>query len=196
MRTIRQGSFLILLGILVGCADIHYSQIKGGKLTGKLLVEWIDADLFIFTPDNEKPLTFTRYNTESITPGRMLTDGGSIPRPLWVMRSYSPWGYGPAFIVHDWLFEMRHCQYEGFEKYSFEESAKVLSEVIKTLMVDPKYKFEDSLSMYAIYEAVRSPIAKKRWDEGTCSPPPPRVTKDKTLPNGMTPKILYVIEFP
>ncbi len=185
-------TWLTLAFFLVpGCATLHYSQIQQGKLTGKLLVEWIDADLFIFTPDKEKPLRFGRHNGEIIEPGRMITDGGSIPRMFWALRSYSPWGYAPAFITHDWLFAVKHCGYPIDKNYTFDESAIILSEIIKTLMLNPKYNFEDKLSMYAIYEAVKSPIARGIWDNGKC-------TNESDLRGSIPRKaaLSYVIEFP
>jgi hypothetical protein len=152
------------------------------------------TQIFVFTPDKEKPLTFVRYNQETIQPGKMMTDGGSIPRPLWVLRNYSPWGYAPAFIVHDWLFAVKHCGYKENKNYSFEETAVILSEVMKTLMLDPKYNFEDKLSLYAIYEAVRSPIAHEIWENGNCIPPPGTAGQPPLAPGKV--RITYSIEFP
>jgi hypothetical protein len=185
---------IILLSALTSCATIHYSRTKEGKLSGKLLVEWIDADLFIFKPDQNRPLVFTRHNQEQIQPGPMLTDGGSIPRAFWALRSYSPWGYAPAFIIHDWLFAVKHCAYPGNKNYTFEETAMILSEVVKTLMLDPKYNFEDKLSMYAIYEAVNSRIAREIWESGKCNPPPGTPDGAPMAPG--KPRISYTIEFP
>lgn len=185
---------VVLLGAISGCATIHYARVKEGKLSGKLLVEWIDADVFSFTPDQSRPLIFTRHNDEKIQPGPMLTDGGSIPRPFWILRSYSPWGYAPAFIVHDWLFAIKHCGHQGNKDYSFDDTAMILSEVVKTLMLDPKYDFEDKLSMYAIHEAVKSPIAREIWENGKCNPPPGTGGR-APLALGK-PRISYTIEFP
>jgi Protein of unknown function (DUF1353) len=172
--------------VLPGCASIHFNDTKSGGLKGKLIVEWIEPDEFIFRPDKNNPLTFTRSNKEVIMPGLMYTDGGSIPRPLWALRSYSPWGYAPAYIVHDWLFHMKHCNLPGNEKYTVEEAARVLSEVMKTLMVK---QGDDKLTLYATFEAVRSPIAANLWNSETCLEPPTRLFDSK-------PKMRYVIEFP
>lgn len=171
---------------LSGCASIHYAQTKPGDLKGKLVVEWIEHDQFIFRPDKENPLTFTRYNKEKITPGLMYTDGGSIPRPLWAIRSYSPWGYAPAFIVHDWIFNMKYCQLPGNERYTVEEAAWVMSEIMKTMM---KKDDIDKLTLYTMFEAVKSPIAKDLWNTGKCEQPLFRLFKSK-------PKMQYVIEYP
>lgn len=189
MRIIFHSLLAILLS---GCAGIHFDRTQAGALKGKLLVEWINPDQFIFTPDKDSPLTFTRKSGQSFTPGKMYTDGGSIPRPLWAIRSYSPWGYAPAFIVHDWLFEVRHCKYQGHELLTVDDAALVMSEIMKTMMLDPKRGSVDKLTMYAMYEAVKSPIAVRQWNEGKCVPPP-RGFDDETLPKV---KMRYVIEFP
>lgn len=178
---------MALLGMLVaGCAGAHYAETKTGQLNGRLTVEWIEPDKFIFRPDERNPLTFTRHNGERITPGLMYTDGGSIPRPLWAIRSYSPWGYAPAYIVHDWLFHMNYCALPGHEKLTHVEAAWVLSEVMKTLM---EKQGPDELTLYSVYEAVRSPIAAKLWESGICEEPPAKLF-------GVRPKMEYVIEFP
>lgn len=170
---------LVLLTVLVmvssGCASWHYAQTKQGELHGKLTVQWINPDEFILLPDKDRPLTFTRSNMDAITPGRMYTDGGSIPLPFRVFQHYSPWGYAPAFIVHDWLFHMRHCHLPGYEKYDVEEAAWIMSEVMKTMMERDKEVPTGKLALYAMFEAVRSSIAAKLWNqskEESCKEPP------------------------
>lgn len=179
---------LLLALLLSGCASVHYEKVKTGELGGKLLVQWIEADKFILVPDKDKPLTFVRYNSESIIPGLMYTDGGSIPRPFQVFRDYSPWGYAPAFIIHDWLFHARHCKIPGYERYDVEDAAWIMSEVMKTMMEEPKIGVH-KLTLYSMFEAVRSPIAKDLWDTGKCEQPPPRLLQRR-------PKLEYTIEFP
>ena len=44
-------------------------------------------------------------------------------------------GLRPAYIIHDWLFEQHHCRYSGWAEVSFEDSARILGEVIDTLML-------------------------------------------------------------
>lgn len=159
-----------------GCASHHYSRVEPGSLSGKLVVQWYKYNRFIFIPDNDEPLTFTRSNGRTITPGQMYTDGGSIPRPLWAIKNYSPWGYAPAFMVHDWLFVMQYCKYNGYEDYNVDVAAWIMSEVIKTLMEDPDHGGKNEFVLYSMYIAVRSPIAKRLWEEGECNQPwPPRL---------------------
>lgn len=189
----RFGTLLgFLLSLLSGCASAQYARVEKGTLQGKLIVQWIDADQFIFIPDSTDPLTFTRSNGDRITPGKMYTDGGSIPRPLWAFRNYSPWGYGPAFVVHDWLFDMHHCQLPGHEKYTLDDAAMVMAEVMKTMMEETDRR--DSLTLYAMYEAVRSPIAKDLWDNGTCNQP--KVTAAHQMFLAAPPAAQYVIQWP
>jgi hypothetical protein len=170
----------ILLPFASAAKAATYESFQIGKLEGKLIVQWIEPDLFIFLPDNAKPLSFTRSTGEKITPGRMLTDGGSIPRPLWILRSYSPWGYAPAFIVHDWLFNMKHCELSGYDKYTYEDAASVLAEVMKTMMETKKVEV-DKLTLVSMYAAVSSFIAKDLWDNGKCTPPPAGLRPKKPI---------------
>jgi hypothetical protein len=158
--------------VSVAAADAQsYDTFEVGSLQGKVIVQWLKPDLFIFTPDANRPLTFIRKSGQKITPGRMLTDGGSIPRPLWILRNYSPWGYGPAFVVHDWLFEMHHCKYKGFEAFDYHIAATVMAEVMKTMM-ETKVVDVDKRTLESMYWAVDSPIAARAWNTGRCNPPP------------------------
>jgi hypothetical protein len=118
----------IISSSLIGCATRHYESTVAGELEGDFIVEWRKPNSFVFLPSSENPLRFTRgTNNEVIQPDRMWTDGGSIPRPLWVFKNYSPWGYGPAFIVHDWLFHMQDCELPGYKKYDLETAAAIMS---------------------------------------------------------------------
>lgn len=163
-----------LLGILIaanlsGCASQHYKQTVSGKLEGKLLVEWRKPDRFVFIPSPEDPLRFRRgTNGDLIQPDRMWTDGGSIPRAVWAFKNYSPWGYGPAFIIHDWLFNMQDCQLEGYERYDLETAAMIMSEVMKTLLEDPAFDYGDKSSMYLMYKAVQTEPARRAWTDRRC----------------------------
>ncbi len=73
----------------------------------------------------------------------------------------------------------------------------MLAEVMKTMMEKDKSVDVDKLTLYAIFEAVRSPIARRLWDSGTCSRPSARgeAVPPPVLPREK-PKMEYVIEFP
>jgi Protein of unknown function (DUF1353) len=155
---------------LSGCAPLHYARTDVGSLEGAVVVEWIEEDRFVFRPVSERPFRFIRADGETvIQPGTMITDGGSIPRSLWGIRNYSPWGYAPAFMVHDWLFEMHHCGVEEYRHYTVAEAAWIMTEAMKTMIEEkggpgPGEKFV----VYSMFEAVRSPVAVGLWERGEC----------------------------
>lgn len=174
---------------LAGCSDVNYQQTSAGELKGKLVIEWINQDEFLFIPDPNAPLTFTRANKEVIKPEAMFTDGGTVPVALRAVKSYSPWGYAPAFIVHDWLFTIKQCKLMGHEKLTLDDSATILAEVLKTVMENPKFGGPNKLVHYSMYEAVRSNVAKDYWDNGKCTTLP-RVrstTRSVTAPPAAAP---------
>ena len=139
---------VVLATALAGCATQHYERTESGTLEGDLTVQWRKPNSFLFVPSADHPLKFTRRsNGDLIQPDRMWTDGGSIPRPFWVFQNYSPWGYGPAFIVHDWLFHMHDCRLPGYEKYDLKTAATIMSEVMKTLLEDPQFDYGGKTSM-------------------------------------------------
>lgn len=171
-------AFAVIAGLLgAACSttataeDFDYAKVKTGQLRGKLIVQWIEPDLFLFIPDKSEPLTFTRSSGEKFTPGRMLTDGGSIPRPIWILRNYSPWGFAPAFIVHDWIFTIKQCNLAGAAGHSLGGAADVMAEVMKT-MIETKRIEASPLTVSAMHQAVTSPIASEAWNKGKCNPPP------------------------
>ncbi len=98
----------LLLG-LGGCATATVPG-PGGTLSGKLVVQWVAENRFIYRPDAADPLRFRRPNGQEIVPQEIFTDGGSIPPVFWSLPGFSPWGYGPAYIVHDWLFQQHRCR--------------------------------------------------------------------------------------
>jgi hypothetical protein len=174
LKAIAVAAALLVPAAIPGCdmfSGWFYDRTEVGTLKGRLVIEWIDQDRFIFLPDAQDPLTFTRKNNEVIRPERMYTDGGTIPTALRAIKSYSPWGYAPAFIVHDWLFVTKHCKVAGYESYDLDKAATVMAEVMKTVMENPKYGGPNKLVHYSMYEAVRSPKAKEYWDSGACDTP-------------------------
>jgi len=188
---------LIVISMSVaGCSDSHFEETKPGEFHGKLIVQWFDKDKFIYTPDEENPLRFVRFNKETIVPERMFTDGGSIPRALRILEDYSPWGYAPAFVIHDWLFHIKQCKLSGHEEYDFEETAWVMSEAMKTITLQEKTEDPEKFTVYAMFEAVRSPLAENEWESGECDPPPITTRGRIALKDLPSPIMEYVIEFP
>jgi len=172
--------------LLAGCSSIAYEKLKPGSLSGSLFVMWVDEGgplgdgTFLFVPDPRDPLIFHRPDRtapgSTIQPGLMYTDGGSIPRIAQVFKGLSPWGYAPAYMIHDWVFVAHHCIVDGSDERRFDQvrginfgdSAAVLGEAIKALIdagqVDP-----NDVAATAITGAVGSVVAKRIWDEkGAC----------------------------
>ena len=108
-----------------------------------------------------------------ITPSAMDTNGGSIPQVLHAVNRYSPWTYGPAFIIHDWIFVAHKCGTEPDSNISFNESAMIMAEAIKTLMEvgfknrdgETKKFTKNEDTLYFMYLAVISSISKKVWSD-------------------------------
>ena len=160
--------FLLVL-ILSVCAESQlnaetYGDFEVGVLKGKLVVQWLEPDIFLFLPDRTTPLFFTRKNGQTVQPGRMLTDGGSIPRPLRVFRNYSPWGYAPAFVVHDWIFHIKHCKLLNYASFDLTSAGHTMAEIIKTMMESGKVE-KDEFTVFAMYTAVTSRVAQRYWDD-------------------------------
>lgn len=168
---------------VAGCGPSrHYDRVKTGELSGDLIVQWMKPDKFLFLPDESNPLTFRRFDDEVIVPPKMFTDGGSIPRPIRALKNYSPWGYAPAFIVHDYIFVMQDCQWPGYDQYTIEDAAMIMSEVMKTMMEDPSFDYGDKTAVYMMYHAVKSPLAQKAWDDHHC-PDIPDPAADDWIPS-------------
>lgn len=172
-----------LLALTLGaCAVFTYDGTAPGRLKGQLLVIWVGEDKFVYWPKTKDPLTFTlgpalqsKLGVSTIRPGLMYTDGGSIPRPLRAFDGFSPWGYGPAYIMHDWIFAAHHCivqgrpdpndpvEYGKVAGFAFDDSAALLAEVMKTLMVDNRVR-PNAEVFNAISFGVDSGVAKNLWD--------------------------------
>jgi hypothetical protein len=150
---------------LAGCAWISRENIGIGDLRGRVLVEWAGPDQFVYRRSPGPPLSFRpSFMTTPIVPDDMYTTGGSIPRPLWAINGLSPWGLGPAYIIHDWIFEVHRCRRPAaaeIQNITFEQSALILAEVARALvdagLVDGRFVDE-------IVWAVGSPIARSLWD--------------------------------
>ncbi|MGR9207492.1 hypothetical protein ACU8OG_26660 (plasmid) [Rhizobium leguminosarum] len=180
---------IALVLFATSCTSIDYSRLSPGEFTGTLFVMWVGEGgssgdgRFVFVPDPNKPLTFARpANSPApkvITPGIMYTDGGSIPKIAQVFNGLSPWGYAPAYMIHDWLFVARQCltdgstdpQFQWVANISFHQSAEILGEAIKALVRSKQVRKED-VAASAITLAVTTPIARKSWDaKGACKLP-------------------------
>jgi hypothetical protein len=185
MRTLRCAAFALGALSLAACAGLTYENTTPGTLQGQLIVMWVGEDRFVYASYEDDPLVFTpsselqvKLGIRSFRPGLMYTDGGSIPRPLRALEGFSPWGYGPAYIVHDWLFAAHACllqhqpdmgeprdrtEYMKVNAVSFEDSAVLLAEIIKTLMLDNRVQ-TNPFAFSAISSGVDSFVARDIWN--------------------------------
>ena len=184
---------LMLVLLVYGCASQPYRNTADSKFTGALDVRWIENDYFLFLPNKDRPFTLVRGNgNKPIQPGPMYTDGGSIPQALWGVQGLSPWGYAPAYIVHDWLFEAHHCGHAPDDQYDFDDSVRVIAEGLKAIMEnDPRTR--NYFVFDAVVAAVASPVAKALRDKGKCNSP---VYKSRLVPE-LAPmgELLLTIDF-
>lgn len=153
-----------------GCVSVDPSREPKGALSGALLIQWTGEDRFIFTPDPQKPLVYTR-GQRRIAPGRMYTDGGSIPRVFWSAKGFSPWAYGPAYIVHDWIFNEHRCGrvFQG-AAITLSEANDILDDAIN-ILVARKTADANGEARRLIRWAVDN-FGYKAWN-GDCLPAPP-----------------------
>jgi hypothetical protein len=161
---------------LGGCASwFPHEDVGTGELKGDVEVRWIAQDRFIYLKTGN-PLSFkASFMSVPIVPDVMFTDGGSIPQVFWGIPGLSPWGLGPAYIIHDWIFEVHRCGRNAppeVKAITFEQSAIILAEVGKELIRVGLIR-DDMLD--AIVWGVRTRYARSLWGRpGTpdeCKPP-------------------------
>ena len=184
----RHALAALLAALLTGCGHVDYEGVERGEFSGSLFVMWIGEGgffgdgAFVFVPDPEDRLTFTRPGPDGrrreIRPEMMYTDGGSIPKPFQLFEGLSPWGYAPAYMVHDWLFVARHCLVDGtpteeemkVADVSFRDSAIITAEAIKTLVETGRVARND-VAASAISSVLAGPFVRPLWNKkGACAP--------------------------
>ncbi len=157
-------------------SETFYRGLRTGRFQGVPKLMWNG-----FRNKSQRPVfryfgTDFSYETSEgrrIKPGVMNTDGGTIPKWLHVIDEFSPWTYGPAFIIHDWLFVKAKCDADQDADISFEESALIMAEALKTLM-EVGFKDHDGVEktfarnedvVYLMYLAVKSSYAQEIWED-------------------------------
>ena len=170
------GSFLAVP--MASCTTIPRDQIGEATLTGRVVVEWDREDKFIYRKQRDNPFTYKPAFVKGleIVPEDMYTDGGSVPRIFWSIPGLSPWGLGPAYIIHDWLFQAHRCRYPVPEAdFSFKQSALALAEVGKALIASGLI---DHDLLDEVIWGVSTRYAQNLWDSRKspeeCKPPPSR----------------------
>ena len=128
----RVAAFLATL-LLAACGTWIHDDIPDGDLTGVVTIEWDKQDNFIYRPQKGKELSFQPFAWKGtgnrITPTLMYTDGGSVPRAFWNIPGLSPWSFGPAYVIHDYIFAVHRCGWPDpvVSQIKFEESAEILA---------------------------------------------------------------------
>jgi len=173
---------------LAGCGTwISRNDIKDGAMSGRVFVEWYCEDKFVYRKQGSNPFSFKpSFMKTAIVPEDMFTDGGSVPRVFWNIPGLSPWALGPAYIIHDWIFEVHRCKRPAppeIAAITFEQSALILAEVGKAL-IDHGMVRDDLLD--EIVWAVGTRFARNLWDAPgdtlACMRPPPVSSTFDTCP--------------
>lgn len=177
---------LLAVLLLTSCGKLDYDRLPDdGEFQGSLLVMWVGENTtnagsgrFVFVPAPGDELRFVRGaaaagdTVTEIRPGMMYTDGGSIPRQVQFFKGFSPWGYAPAYMVHDWLFVARRCWQEdgaseeekAIAQLDFIETAEIIGEAIKALIKDGTVQQND-VAPGVISRTVAGPISERLWEK-------------------------------
>lgn len=163
--------------LLAACTPVRVDELPQGRFSGEVVVVWVAEDRFVYAPVPGNGLRFRRADGTVVEPDMMYTDGGSIPRLVQLFDGFSPWGYGPVYVVHDWLFVARACAGEqadnprvtGALALDFRDSFIIVGEMIRTLeetQIVPRRDFSPT----AITSAVGGPISRRAWNQpGSCA---------------------------
>lgn len=157
-------------------ADELYAKLRVGTFENAPRLIWNGYDAKTGTPMflfEKGSFGYVTPAGRRIVPNTMDTDGGSIPQILHSIGSFTAWGYGPAYIIHDWLFVAHKCGGTDDSSVTFEESALHLAEAIKTLMEKGFVNYDKSVqvfpkkedTLYLIYQVVRSDYALSLWQD-------------------------------
>jgi hypothetical protein len=154
---------LVLL-LTSACQIFKFKDVVEGRLQGEVVLVWVGGDDFVFVPGRNS-IHYTTSDHIFIKPDEMFyTDGGSIPKIIRSLDGFSPWGFTPAYVIHDWLFTLSSCSPEKIKKIGidFTQSAIILSEMIKTLMFEGKAKENENV-FSAISWGVTTSFAREAW---------------------------------
>lgn len=145
-------------------ANVRPGWTRLGSFGGAYTLTPRGPNDYLYAP-GATPFSFTRANGEVVTPGRMTTDGGSVPRVAWLLPNLDPWTYLHAYALHDWLFITHHCQRPGDPANTFGRANTVLAEAIYTLMrAEPDEYAPDWRNVVAVSGGVSSPVGRGVWD--------------------------------
>jgi len=160
---------------------VDFDGTRAGEFDGAVSVYWVEQNAgssgsggrFVYVPVPGFELKFIRPKGETpavIAPGVMYTDGGSIPRVAQIFNGFSPWSYGPVYIVHDWLFAARRCVNDPdatpeqlkTREMEFQETVDIFVETLKTLQRDRRIVAQD-FSQETVASVIAGPISRNLW---------------------------------
>jgi Protein of unknown function (DUF1353) len=167
-----------------GCAALtaRTPSISGGELSGKLALAWDDGYQFVAYPIKGSELTYKLPKGHrlagligEIKPGLMFTDGGSIPRTFWSFDGLSPWEYGPAFILHDWIFSRHYCDKNDYPVRLDEANDILLDAMIlldRQLREKGGKRPHNTEEVRQLIDAAVTKFSKNAWENGKCPKTP------------------------
>jgi hypothetical protein len=148
-----------------------FTNLDAIRLRWLSLKDTPDPNYFALIPHKGAAFSFQRPNNGAvIAPRHMFTDGGSVPWLAQSLPNLSSWGYGPAYLVHDWLFDLHHCRRTDL---GFEAVRDVMMEGVKTLM-ETGVCVKSELSFWLLFQGIDSSSAREYWNTNTagCTLPP------------------------
>lgn len=186
-------ALIIFLSLFASGCSSPFFGVRESRINRPVNTVWVGANKFVYVPGDNATYSFTFETSEGhvLAPGLMYTDGGSIPRFAQGLKGFSPWDYGPAYIVHDWVFYARNCAvdhllrdedpFEDRRRFAdvyrmpggivmdFHASSRVLAEAIWAIMDDGEVR-RAPFSAAVISSAVDSAFALALWNEtGACA---------------------------
>lgn len=180
---------------LVSCGRVDPAQVSRGTFSGNVHLVWIRGGendplgdgVFAYLPTDYDRLVFERGDSpwrsegsEVIIPEAFYTDGGSVPRAFQGLNGFNAWAYGPAYVIHDWIFVARKClndeditpelvtdEMRKVSNMKFVESAYVMAETITSLAGAGRPDNADNANLIASVTA--GPRTKSLWHQkGAC----------------------------
>jgi hypothetical protein len=180
---------LAAAAMLGGCTTLIARQpvLSGGKLTGELALAWDNGLQFVAYPVEGNELAYAlpkghrlAASLGTIKPELMYTDGGSIPRAFWSFQGLSPWEYGPAFIIHDWIFNQHYCKKDAYP-VTLAEANDILLDAMVLLDAQVTARHgkpaHNTAEVRQLIDGAVTNFSASAWNKGTCPKRPKGILK-------------------
>jgi Protein of unknown function (DUF1353) len=176
----------VMLGGCVGLVD-RQPALSGGILTGELALAWDNGLQFVAYPVEGNELAYALPKGHrlaailgKIKPELMYTDGGSIPRAFWSFDGLSPWEYGPAFIIHDWMFNQHYCKKDAYP-VTLAEANDILLDAMILLdaQVTARHRkpAHNTAEVRQLIDGAVTNFSAAAWNNGKCPARPKGILK-------------------